>query len=183
MSKNATYVDEYEGFYFSSSYDLKKFKPLLIKHFKSGGGSQAVVLAGVCGVTKGTVWRWLDRADENNYKQEFAILIDELEASAAKAIDDTHLLAAKGYIKDSKAVERRFISQVEKTHKLNLSTETVAAMNSEDLKATLTCLRKDLTRNRITLSQFETLSKSLIGSGESDVAQFKKDFEELKSKL
>lgn len=186
MSSNAKYCEETEGWIFQDNYDWDAIEQRLIDHFNDGGNTKRKVLAAVCHTSPATLYRWLDKGGEW-YREQISQVIDKYEANSALRIDKEYRKAGRGDLEryDSQILREQHQQEVRESDKLNLSKATRDALAGDDIKHQLTCLRKDLTRNRITLAQFETLSKTLNLKSDATVQtiEVKLDATQIDSKI
>jgi len=101
---SAYYDAETESFYSDKKYNFKKWKPLLEKHFKSGGLYKIQILAAICDVSGTTFRRYLKR-DGSQYKEELHEFLDRIKCQAYLTTDTYHMKSAFGKLPKANSTE------------------------------------------------------------------------------
>ena len=168
------------------TFNFKKIKKKLEKHLESGGSSKNIVLAGVAGTSEQTMCRWLNSSN-SNFNDDISQTVNKYRAAAALKTDEMHKSASFGGLDmknvDSRSLNIRYKEQVVQSENVQLSAATKKAFEGDDTKLQLACLRKDLARRKITLDQFEQISKTLVQSSDVDIKELQEMFKDEGLKL
>ena len=171
MHENAIWDDDEETWLFVQEYNFAELEKKISVHLAAGGSSRQNVLAGVCKTSEGTMQRWLDKQSPY-YQIDLSKLIVKYKNLSASATDEFHRQAAIGSIKgDAKLLQARYNDIVKHVDTLKLSRKTRDAMSTDDVKLQVACLKNDLAKRRITLTQFSQLTASLMQAADIDVTE------------
>lgn len=133
---DAEWDDELDGwvFYGKKKYNFERIKHKLECHFEDGGSYHMGVIAGVLGVTRATIYRWKD-PNHNQYKPDFACLLDQLKEVGLSVTDKWHRENASGRLKDanSQTLNRRAANMLEMSEKIETTETKLKNMDENEL--------------------------------------------------
>lgn len=180
MHNNATWDEDAQSWLFNSSYDFPTYEKKIKAHFEAAGSLYITVLAGVCETSEATMRNWLNPVS-HYYQPELHQLVEEYKTLSSQKTDEYHQQASIGLIEnaDAKLLQNRYDNIVRSKDILKLSKKTKAALETDDLKEQILCLKKDLAQRKITLLQFSEMVKSLMNAQDVDIKEVKEMLDKL----